>query len=289
MYPVLQNLSIASYSERPSNAIVNLQDPAYGLDTAGPMKIKDALGGYHYNGTYNLSRNGDSSINEVLNATQLIKTIQSRYEDNTPVSTAQIPMGKFSYTGHNYYWVTQQFYYQLGGVFLNQNLTQGGVSKLLPLITLGVTPNRTPSVSITNLILDGQNGTVSGSTSIQTSSRISRIRRGIISDGLSHLDYYISPTLNNNVPTWENARSVTITIGNLPTTEQQMWKNSFDSIVYSANVTSGFQSEWATSTINNGNVIFQINGPGQSWNDIALDYAEVGANVVLQPVGWQGT
>lgn len=285
LYPVFTNLTIMSYSQKPSaDILLNLQDPAYGLDTSGPISVKDSEGNT-FDAVYNISRNTDINITHALNMTEITNAIKSSYEISS-LTTSNSSMGKFTYTGKNYYWVAQEFYYQMGGVFLVQNLSEGSVTKVLPLITLGVAENKTPSISITRLIFDGQNASISGSTSVQVVSRVSEIRKGIISDEFGD-QYYIAPTQ-------ENARYVKIVIGpgNMPGEIQQMWIDVFNSLIYSATVSSAFQASWATvHTDAEGNVIFELKGPDESnlWNDVTIDYTEVNANVVLQPVGWQGS
>ncbi len=283
-YPVMQNFTIKSNVQSNSLEWINLQDPAYGLDVQGPIIVKN-LSDQQFKGTLNITQNYDS----VINYTQYLDAIKSTYQLDTldldPSSGT--PMGKFSYTGKNYYWVPQEFFYQMGGVFLVQNLTEGSVTKVLPLITLGVSENKTPSpsISITKLILDGQNSSISGSTSVQMLSQVSKIRKGITED--TGVKYYIAPTQ-------ENARSVMITIGPAGMSSEiaQMWKEAFNSIIYSATVTSPFQANWANVTTDpSGNIVFYLYGPdnSSSWNDITVDYTEVHSNVVLQPVGWQGS
>jgi hypothetical protein len=289
-YPVFQNFTLNSSATRPLEYWINIQDPAYGLDTFGPMVVKWSNGTLlqQYNGTLNLSQNWDVNTSTLvntsaaLNTTLLDQAIRSTYSSNK-VTSGPTPMGKFTYTGQNYYWVPQQYYYQLGGVFLAQN---GTVSKLLPLVSLGVTKNLTnsdiPSISITKLIITGvDNQDVSGTTPVQVTSRVSRIWRGVLFDQTSQKQYYLAPVT-------QNADEVIITISNFPDSKtREAWRSAFNSIIHAANTTSGFQPDWASlsSVGTTEDLIMQVKSSG----GVYLDYSEVDENILLQPVGWQGS
>ncbi|PWR72069.1 hypothetical protein [Methanospirillum lacunae] len=288
-YPVFQNFTLNSSPTRPLEYWINIQDPAYGLDTLGPMDVKWFNGTLlqQYNGTADITKNWDVNVNKsvdtstAINTTDLDSAIRSSYI-NIPVTTGPTSMGKFSYTGRNYYWVPQEYYYQFGGVFLKQN---GSVSKLLPLVSLGVAKNLSnsdiPSVSITKLIITGEdNQDISGTTPVQVSSRVSRIWRGVVTDQISQRQYYLAPVT-------QNADDVIITISNLPDNTREAWRSAFSSIIHAANTSSGFQTDWAylSSAGTAGNLTFQVKSSG----GVYLDYSEVDVNIILQPVGWQGS
>lgn len=288
-YPVFQNFTLNSSPTRPLEYWINIQDPAYGLDTLGPMDVKWFNGTLlqQYNGTADITKNWDVNVNKsvdtstAINTTDLDSAIRSSYI-NILVTTGPTSMGKFSYTGRNYYWVPQEYYYQFGGVFLKQN---GSVSKLLPLVSLGVAKNLSnsdiPSVSITKLIITGEdNQDISGTTPVQVSSRVSRIWRGVLTDQISQRQYYLAPVT-------QNADDVTITISNLPDNTREAWRSAFSSIIHAANTSSGFQTDWAylSSSGTAGNLTFQVKSSG----GVYLDYSEVDVNIILQPVGWQGS
>jgi len=159
-YPIFQNFTITSTNSRPLDFWVNLQDPAYGLDTYGPIIAKRSDGLPISYSSINLTQNWDfnqstaMNVSTSMNISLINDAIKMGYSDQD-VSTGLTNMGKLSYRSSNYYWIPQEYFYQMGGVFLNQT---GEVTKLLPLISLGVTPNNTPSVSINKLIIVGQVG-----------------------------------------------------------------------------------------------------------------------------------
>ncbi|WP_319579001.1 hypothetical protein [uncultured Methanospirillum sp.] len=289
-YPVFQNFTLNSSAARPSEYWINIQDPAYGLDTMGPMMVILSNGTLiqQYIGAANITQNWDVNISRAvntstaINSTILDSVIRSSYL-NQIVTSGPTSMGKFSYTGRNYYWVPQEYYYQLGGVFLTQN---GSVSKLLPLVSLGVAKNLTnsdiPSISITKLIITGEdNQDISGTTPVQVSSRVSRIWKGVLTDQTSQRQYYLAPVT-------QNTQDVIVTISNLPdSNSKEAWRSAFNSIIHAANTSSGFQNDWAhlSPSGTTGDLIFQVNSTG----GVYLDYSEVDAKILLQPVGWQGS
>lgn len=286
-YPVMENFTLKSGVLPGEVEWINLQDPAYGLDVEGPITIQNQTG-IKFSGSISITQNTDLA----LNYSQFLDTIKSDYEYEPVLSDPAdgTAMGKFSYVGKNYYWVSQEYFYQMGGVFLTQNLTEGGVAKVLPLISLGVYTNqtggRTPTITINKLLIKGEKSTIAGSSAIQYSSQISNISSGCVWDSDSNQYKYLAPTP-------ENARSVSITIGpsTMSTETRDMWTNTFKSILYSANITSGFDTNWVDSSNPSGNVVFAVNGPDDSniLNDVTVEYSEINASVILQPVGWQGS
>ena len=282
-YPVFQNFTLNSSSKLPGNFWVNLQDPAYGLDASGPMKIRDSKGNI-FNGSVNITRNWDVPNILFNNITETENVIRSGYSFGS-IDSGITNMGKFSYQGENYYWVPQEYYYQMGGVFLNQSAS---VPKLLPLISLGVVKDSNgsniPSISITKLIISRQNANVAGSTSVLVSSSVSNVRRGILTQNDGTLKYI--------APITDNARNITIIIGNLATPQvRQMWSDSFNASIRSANLTSGFYNSWVTNDKYSANntVVLGLSNPECSTCNIFVDYSEVNASVILQPIGWQGS
>ncbi len=49
----------------------------------------------------------------------------------------EVPIGRLEFSSNNYYWISQTYYYQMGGVFLRQETSDsnGTVTRLAPLIT----------------------------------------------------------------------------------------------------------------------------------------------------------
>ncbi|MDD1729034.1 MAG: hypothetical protein LUQ50_08175 [Methanospirillum sp.] len=278
-YQVFQNFTLNSSDTKISEFWINLQDPAYGLDAQGPVIIKDSLANV-YTGTLNITPNYDIDLNTAINQTTINNAIRSSYPESTQ-STGSVPMGNFSYTATNYYWIPQQYCYQLGGVSLVQNDT--AVSKVLPLITLGVDKNSStshPFISITRLRITGVEGNVAGSTPVQITSRVTGIRKGILSSGSTKYDI---------APLSENAKTVEIIINSPDIGVINRWKNIFNSTKTDANMTSGFNTSWANITPGENTVKLTVTDPSSSDYNVTVDYSEVDAVINLQPVGWQGS
>jgi hypothetical protein len=280
-YPVFQNFTLNSSDVKISECWINLQDPAYGLDTLGPVITKDSSGSIH-TGTLNLTTNFDLS-NISINQTTINDAIRSSYASSglSSISTDPVPMGNFSYTAMNNYWIPQQYCYQLGGVSLIQD--DSAVSKVLPLITLGVdqsssTPH--PTISITRLRIIGVERSVASTTPVQITSRITGIRRGILSNESQKFDI---------APLSENAKEVNITIDNLDRGGVNKWTNIFNSLKNEANSTLNFDTTWAPMTNSSTSVTLIVTGTSPSDYDVTIDYSEVNAIIDLQPVGWQGS
>ena len=158
------------------------------------------------------------------------------------------------------------------------------VSKVLPLITLGVDKNSSiphPFISITRLRITGVEGNVAGSTPVQITSRVTGIRKGILS---------VDSTTYDIAPLSENAKNVTITINHLSSEGVNKWKNIFNSTKTDANMTSGFNMSWAKISSDISSVTLMVETEASSSNyNVTVDYSEVDAVINLQPVGWQGS
>ena len=88
----------------------------------------------------------------------------------------------------------------------------------------------------------------------------------------------------------ENARNVSIIINPPDDLSRNNWKSIFRSILHIANTTSGFQNSWAELTPDGvgGDVVFRVMSPYDG-NGVTVEYNEVDVNIILQPVGWQGS
>jgi hypothetical protein len=80
-------------------------------------------------------------------------------------------MGSLEYRAKNEYWIPQTYYYQMGGVFLEQN--EGNTVKVPPAITFSMS-NGIPVVRINEILLSGS-GLIEASGPVQVTSSVSSI------------------------------------------------------------------------------------------------------------------
>jgi len=114
-------------------------------------------------------------------------------------------MGSLEYRARNEYWLPQTYYYQLGGVFLEQN--EGNTAKVPPAITLTLT-NGIPVVKVNQILLSGS-GVVEGSGPVQVTSSVSSITD--------------TPMVSGN-----NTRFLNITFRSQSVNASQMWLQAFN-------------------------------------------------------------
>jgi hypothetical protein len=82
-----------------------------------------------------------------------------------------IPLGALEYRSHNNYWIPQTYYYQMGGVFLNQS--DGVSSKVPPSITFSYNTTGAIAVNIIGIGFDPANtGSISGTSPIQIGTKV---------------------------------------------------------------------------------------------------------------------
>jgi len=176
---VYRNISVS-----PTRYIVDLMNPAYGIST----KLAE---------TQSLVANRSDSV---INGSFL--TNYSYW----PTQTSQTwTMGSLEYRARNEYWLPQTYYYQLGGVFLEQN--EGNTAKVPPAITLTLT-NGIPVVKVNQILLSGS-GVVEGSGPVQVTSSVSSITD--------------TPMVSGN-----NTRFLNITFRSQSVNASQMWLQAFN-------------------------------------------------------------
>lgn len=115
--PILSNMTITNNLQSFENTTINILSSAYGLDSGLPypiiMSSSSNCGGIK---TYYL---GDG--------------IYSQTDTGSLDNPISHPMGSFEYRSRNNYWIPQEYYYQMGGIFLNQ--TDGMTTLISPKIT----------------------------------------------------------------------------------------------------------------------------------------------------------
>jgi hypothetical protein len=170
---------------------VDLMNPVYGVSTslATPQTI-----------SLSLSDNSGS----------ITGSYDIRYGYVQRVNTTISPLGSIEYRSNNIYYTPQTYYYQLGGVFLEQE--DGSTSEIPPAISISYM-NSSPVVSIGDIqIQSGITSTnVSGSGPITVASAVT--------------DFSATPFSAGN-----NTRWVNITIQAASTSAAQMWQKTLTSI-----------------------------------------------------------
>ncbi|OPX69229.1 MAG: hypothetical protein A4E37_00499 [Methanoregulaceae archaeon PtaB.Bin056] len=175
------------------------------------------------------------------------------------------PLGSLEFQSSNNYWIQQNYYYQQGGVFLQQ--PDGMVTKVVPLISI-TNQSGIPYVKIVDVSISGS-GNVGGTSPVQVVTKLDSVNRNVI-DG---------STLAQGIP---NARNVTLTVNAQDTATAQMWNSTFAAIRNGAG--AGIQN-WISSTQTGNQATLSVKNPipGSDY-DIILDYTRVNLTVELQPV-----
>ncbi|MDD1715963.1 MAG: hypothetical protein LUQ01_03090 [Methanolinea sp.] len=193
--------------------------------------------------------------------------IQYRY----PVPVGYLPgslneshtMGALEYRSDNNYWIQQNYYYQQGGVFLEQP-GDGMVAKVIPFIHITY-QNEIPTVRIVDLAISGS-GNIGGTSPVQVVTTLDSVS-GNTGGGI---------TLAQGIP---NAREITITITAQDPATAQMWNQTFSGII------RGADPRIRMNTTQTGTQAkFSISGSDGSDYDLILDYTRVNLTVELQPI-----
>jgi hypothetical protein len=185
----------------PANYSVNVLDDAYGL--------KNFIG-------------NESMTFSVKNLTSPIKTTgEIRFNAQDEVFRySPIPLGSIEYRAQNNYWIPQNYYYQMGGVFLQQ--ADGNTTyKLPPEITFSYDADakKILTVNINALTIDQNNrGVVGGNSPVQIKSTLSNI---------TPMPY---------VPGNANTKWIWIGVNTTNSQSRTMWKNYFDYTAWVAGI-----------------------------------------------------
>jgi hypothetical protein len=159
-------------------------------------------------------------VDKPLNTISATGNITYGFSEMNPYTVTPVPLGAINYIGQNNYWIPQQYYYQMGGVFLAQ--TDGNITyKLPPEITFSYDNQSDPAhkivtVNINALTIDpGNFGIVGGNSPVQIKTTLSNI------------------TTQPFVKGPANARWIRIGINTTDNQARTMWGNYFN---YSATV-----------------------------------------------------
>ncbi len=226
---------------------IDLMDEAYGLNafivppdtitltTDKPLAGVSATGNF----TYQFSETGASHYNITL------------------------PLGALEYRAQNNYWISQNYYYQLGGIFVTQ-VEGNSTYKLPPEITFSHdTAKKIVTVNINALVIDQtSHGIVGGNSPIQIKTTLKS------NDALP----YVAGTANTK---W-------IRIG-INTTDSQalaMWKNYFN---YSA-MAAGIPNTLSGSTTTESYIIINGDYPGNEY-DINVIASNATFSTIVHGIG----
>ncbi len=177
---------------------IDLMDEAYGLNPL--IKPGD-----------NITIVQDKPLNNVF----ANGTITYGFTDMNPYTITPISLGSVEYQAQNNYWIRQNYYYQMGGVFLQQ--VDGNTTyKLPPEITFAYDPAN-PKILLVNINalsvdpnLPGNHGIVGGNSQIQLKTTLTNI---------SNMPFVTGTA---------NTRQITISIDTTDNKARTMWKNYFD-------------------------------------------------------------
>jgi len=201
--PVFQNITSGrSYS-------VDLMDPAYGLDSV--MVFPDTI---TLANTFAGKNSG--TITGSGNAT-------FGYSEMTFASGA-IPLGAVDYRSQNNYWISQEYYYQMGGVFLSQ-IDGNNTYKLPPSITFSM-DNSNPSRPITLVTVNAVSITnpyggsvVGGNSPVQIKTTLDSLYTFPYADGIANTKWIrigVNTSDDQARAMWKNYFDYTATVAGLP-------------------------------------------------------------------------
>ncbi|PKG31753.1 hypothetical protein [Methanoregula sp.] len=248
--PTIENLivysNIAALSSG-QNYTVNLMDDTYGIRSfvSYPTQVI-------------FTKPGTSN--------DLIATGIAVYDYTEQESSHAVSLGAIEYASNNYYWIQQRYFYQMGGVFLEQD--DGASYKLAPAVTM--TYNNVTGimrVKINEIVFDPSNsGIIGGTSPVQVRTRLSN---------MTALPY---------APITANTKSVTISVASSDPFVPPLWYEVFDE---TANKTGGVPRTFyqLALTPTTGSII--INGPDYTGStyDILLEAERINFYVKFHGLG----
>ncbi|MCX6685167.1 MAG: hypothetical protein NTV10_00710 [Methanoregula sp.] len=150
-------------------------------------------------------------------------------------ATHSIPLGSLEYSASNNYWIPQNYYYQNGGVFLQQN--DGTSTKLPPTITFSY--NATDGiigVKIIELPFQQTNaGNLGGNSPAQVRTQVT---------GIQNLSYSL---------TYANTKWINVSISSNDSRGAAAWFSTLDN---SANITAGIPRDYYRNQTSSGSQIY---------------------------------
>jgi len=166
-------------------------------------------------------------------ATLSIKTtgdtfnLDSSSYHSSPDNKGEFPIDitALEYRSNNYYWIPQQYSYQLGGVFLSQE--DGMINRISPLISITNSSNNLIVVNVVPLQVFG-NGSYSGNNLVRVDTR----ERIVPNYNISSAPYRNNQWVDLSITTADNATAA-------------MWMNLFQGLVAREHIESSeISSVW---------------------------------------------
>ena len=234
--PIVQDLIVTSNVTYPGNYIVDLMNPAYGIST--DLGATQSLNGI------TASRSGPTIIASFL----------TNYSYWPTKSSTSLTMGSLEYDAQNEYWIQQDYFYQMGGVFLEQD--DGNTVKVPPAITFSQS-NGIPVVKINQILLTGS-GLIEGSSPVQVTSVVSDITDTRMAAG-------------------NNTRFVNVTIRAQSTNAAQMWLH----VLQDAADKAGFPTRYYTNNTAGVESFLNIT-PDKNIYGVQLSLNKVTVNTAIQ-------
>lgn len=225
----MQDYSVYRSVTANTNYSVDLMDDAYGVKSITPpgSTLTFAL--------TNPGAPSGSTLDASANATY-------NFREMTPYFVSPIPLGALEYRAQNNYWITQDYYYQLGGVFLSQ--VDGNTTyKLPPEITFSYDNNSVNSKKIVTVNINAlhfdqsSKGIVGGNSPVQVKTQLSSVASLPYANGTA------------------NTKWIRIGVNTSDSQSRIMWQNFFRNSAASAgipNFTTGYSGTEA---------FIQIDGP----------------------------
>ncbi|MDD1671365.1 MAG: hypothetical protein LUQ67_08710, partial [Methanomicrobiales archaeon] len=218
---------------------VDLMSPVYGISTQfqSPQSI---------------------SASTSDNTGKITASYDVRYGYVPMISTSTQPLGAIEYRSNNLYYTPQTYYYQLGGVFLEQ--PDGSTNEIPPAISISMMGS-SPVVNVGEILILG------GVTSTQVSGS------GPISITSAVTDLSSAP-----LPAGNNTRWVNLSIQAASTNASEMWNRTFQDLA-----NRGGLPVTSYTTGRSGNVAFlYITGNSQTYDvrlsltrvNVSADYVE---------------
>ncbi|OPX64949.1 MULTISPECIES: hypothetical protein [unclassified Methanoregula] len=250
--PILQDFTV--YTNISSNTVypVDLMDEAYGLKTLiRPHEMVNL------------------SVGKPLNAVSASGNATYDFVDMNPYTITPIALGSIEYRAQNNYWIPQDYYYQMGGVFLSQ--AEGNVSyKLPPEISFTNDSARNLiSVNINALSFNPDNrGLIGGNSPVQVRTKLESV--------------YPIPYVKGDEITG-NTKRVWIGVNTSDPKANAMWESFFDSTAKGSGIPAG---EYNVSRVRNESYI-EIFGPSADpdVNDIRLTVTNATYSTWVHGVG----
>lgn len=219
--------------------IVSMQNyPVYESVMEGPVYTIDLMDDAY--GLRTLTTPPDTIVlttGKTLNSVTATGNATYNFADMSPYSTSPIPLGSIEYRAQNNYWIPQTYYYQMGGVFLQQG--DGNTTyKLPPEITFSY-KNEIVTVNINALTINPDDrGVVGGNSPIQIKSTLTNITPFPYASGSANTRWIrigVNTSDSQARTMWSNYFNYTAIVAGIPNyvvkesgTESYIWIDGYD-------------------------------------------------------------